>query len=79
MEKNGGISGEIIQKLQEAKKLEKEAFLLFLPENVKGHLEVIEMEVKNMLKECWVDVVFGRNQPEKKEHSQGKVKKVDIR
>lgn len=62
------IQPEVIEKLIEAKRLEKEAIALMLPPQVKGHLEVIMAEVEAMVLELLL---------ERKAES-AKVKKVPI-
>ena len=75
------MSREFIEKMMEAKKLEKEALMLLFPDKVKGHLDVIGKELKSMLMECVLDSstepVEGTSEAKR---SQGKdnVKKVDI-
>jgi hypothetical protein len=49
------MNREFLDKMKEAKKLEREALKLVLPKNVRGHIEVIEKEMKSMLKECIAD------------------------
>ncbi len=46
------INREFISKMMEAKQLEKEAFLSILPENAKGHIEVIDKEIMAIFQEC---------------------------
>lgn len=46
------INPEFIQKMFEAKRLQKEALESLMPENVREHLSVIEKEVKDLLVEC---------------------------
>lgn len=70
---------EFIDKMKEAKKLEKEACMLILPENVRGHVEVIEKEMKAMFLECIAECIVGKKEDEKSSGAaQGKVHKVDI-
>jgi hypothetical protein len=75
------MSKEFIEKMMEAKKLEKEALMMLLPDKVKGHLEVVGKELKSMLMECVLDssTRHDENTSESK-RSQGKdkVKMVDI-
>ncbi|MCM1566722.1 MAG: hypothetical protein FNP40_10115 [Dehalobacter sp. 4CP] len=49
------INPEFIQKMLEAKRLQKEALETLMPENVREHLSVIEKEVKDLLVECLVN------------------------
>lgn len=46
------INAVTIEKLLEAKRLEKEALLAMLPENMHKHIEVIGKEIKAMVFEC---------------------------
>ncbi|HZK53665.1 MAG TPA: hypothetical protein VFC84_05680 [Desulfosporosinus sp.] len=75
------ISREFIEKMMEAKKLEKEALMMLFSDKVKVHLDVVGKELKSMLMECLLDSSTGHAEttPEAK-RSQGKdkVKKVDI-
>jgi len=64
------LNAQVIEKLIEAKRLEKEAFMMLLPEKMQKHLEVIGNEVKAML----LDYILDVNEEEKSP----KVKKVDI-
>jgi hypothetical protein len=76
-----------VEKLIEAKKLECDALMMFVPEKMRSHLEVISNEVKSML----IDIIFetsedSGNGPDdsnsttktSKKSSKSKVKKVDI-
>ncbi len=70
---------EFIDKMKEAKKLEKEAYMLILPENVRGHVEVIEREMKAMFLEGIAECVMGKTEDAKSSGAaQSKVHKVDI-
>ena len=75
------MSREFLEKMIEAKKLEKEALMMLFPDKVKGHLEVLGKELKSMMMDCIPDLSTGpvENTSESK-RSQGKdkVKKVDI-
>lgn len=79
-----GINSEVIEKLMEAKRLEKEALMMLLPEKMQGHLEVISNEVKAMVFDYIED--FNKKQEDeschdrayKKNSNTSKVKKVDI-
>lgn len=73
-----GMNAEFLEKMAEAKKLEKEALAMLLPEKVQGHLDVIEKEIKEMLRECLEKKIFGSMGSEKEKEESGKVKKVDI-
>ncbi len=44
-----------MEKIIQAKQLEKEALLMLLPDHVKGHLNVIEKEVKALMIELLID------------------------
>ncbi|AHF11280.1 MULTISPECIES: hypothetical protein [Dehalobacter] len=52
---NTAINPEFIQKMLEAKRLQKEALETLMPENVRHHLSVIEKEVKDLLLEYLMD------------------------
>lgn len=78
---NHKINMAFIEKMMEAKQLEKEALMMFLPENMKGHLEVIGKEVKAMMKECILEMVSDHGTDsggDGQSPSNNKVKKVDI-
>lgn len=51
------MNGEIIGRLLEAGTYQKMALQALLPEHTRGHVEVIERELKAMLKECAYDIV----------------------
>ena len=78
------VNNEIIEKLIEAKKLEKEALMMLLPEKLQGHLEVIGNEVKAMLLDCVEELNMkddekqSANKESNKDKSPSKVRKVDI-
>jgi hypothetical protein len=55
------MNREFLNKMKEAKKLESEAFLSFLPENVRGHMNVIENEMKAIFLECITECTMGSN------------------
>ena len=72
---------EIIEKLIEAKKLEKEALMMLFPKKMQGHLEVIGNELKKMACEYIMDLDLKQSEKkstEKKEAQYHGVKKVDI-
>jgi|ADurb_H2B_03_Slu_FD_contig_51_1069403_length_1179_multi_3_in_0_out_0_2 hypothetical protein len=72
------MNSEFIQKMIQAKKLEKEAVLTLLPKSLSGHLDVIENEMKMMImdlaKECVAESVRAAANPGEDK----KVKKVSI-
>ena len=73
------MNHEFIDKMKEAKKLEGEALLLILPEKVRGHVEVIEKEVKSMFLELIADFAMGKKEQEQNgEATTGRVQKVKI-
>lgn len=51
------MNGEIIGRLLEAGTYQKMALQALLPEHTREHVEVIERELKAMLKECAYDIV----------------------
>ena len=65
-----------LRKFMQAKKMEKEAFMTLMPENVRKHLSVIEKEVKELFFECLAGAVTP--EPSEKSTEQTRVKKVDI-
>lgn len=46
------MNSEFFNKMKEAKKLEQEAIMSVLPDNIRNHVEVIEKEMKAILFEC---------------------------
>jgi hypothetical protein len=46
------MNREFLSKMKDAKKTECEAFMLLLPENVRGHVDTIEKELKAIFFEC---------------------------
>jgi hypothetical protein len=77
------MNHEFADKMKEARKLEKEAFMLLLPENIRGHVEVIEKEMKAILRESVSDCIkecLGDkgNQTDGQESSKSKINKVEI-
>ncbi len=78
---NHNMNMAFIEKMLEAKQMEKEALMMLLPANMKGHLEVIVEEVKAMLKDCIFEMNSNGETDSGGDHqSQSKVgvKKVDI-
>lgn len=71
------MNREFIDKMIEAKKLEGEALMLLLPENIRGHVEVIEKEMKAILLECITECTMGKREQEK-DSDKKKVHKVEI-
>lgn len=78
---------EFLKLFIEAKKLEKEAFSCFIPESLKGHMNVIEKEVKAMALELFFSSASKESENTKQEdcnftktkkQEQSKVKKVEI-
>jgi len=69
------MNSEALEKFKEAKRLEKEALKMILPEEMVTHIEVISQEIKMMIEE-----MCGFESAEKKEDKKtsSKVKKVDI-
>lgn len=72
------MSREFIEKMMEAKKLEKEALMMLFPDKVKGHLDVVGKELKSMVMECLLDSSTGHTSEAKRSQGKDKVKKVDI-
>lgn len=73
------MNHEFLDKMKEAKKLEGEALMLILPENIRVHVEVIEKEIKAILLECVAECAMGKKTQEKKgETTKSKVQKVEI-
>lgn len=80
---NHKINVAFLEKIMEAKQMEKEALMMLLPDKMKGHLEVIGKEVKAMFIDCLLEMnsdhVTGAGSG-RTDHSQSKdkVRKVDI-
>lgn len=72
------MNKEFTHKFFEAKRLEKEAFMMLFPENMREHLEVIQKEVKTMLTECVMDAVLNQTKGQTKAETENNVKKIDI-
>jgi hypothetical protein len=70
------MNQEFITKLWEAKKLEREAFQSLIPEKTRKHVEVIENEMKALIKECLFENMTKENG--ETNTSENKAKKVDI-
>lgn len=70
---------EIIEKLQAAGKLQREALMLLMPESVRGHLEIIGQEVKAVTAELLLGVFFQKTgDTASPKAGEQKVKKFDI-
>lgn len=75
------MNHEFADKIIKAKQLEMEAIGCLLPEPVKGHIDVINWELKDMAKEMAKEIIFGcctnSEKPgvQEKEH---KAEKIDI-
>jgi len=72
---------EFMEKFMEAKRLEKEAFMMLVPNRVRGHLEVIKKEAGEMFMECMMELFVREKASTReagKETEGGKVKKVTI-
>jgi len=72
---------EFMEKFMEAKRLEKEAFMMLVPNRVRGHLEVIKKEAGEMFMECMMELFVrekASTREAEKETEGGKVKKVTI-
>jgi hypothetical protein len=65
---------EFISKLIEAKKLEKDALMMILPEKTKKHVKAIGKEIKEMFLECVLDLEKERNSNEKHNSNVKKIK-----
>ncbi len=75
------IDAAFIEKMLEAKKLEKEAIMLLLPDHIKEHINVISMELKAMLVDIILDANVGTGQSSEtnsQTEKNNRVKKVDI-
>lgn len=73
------MNREFINKMMEAKRLEGQALMSILPENVRCHVEVIGKEIKAILLECVTECTINRSgQRKDNEGSDGKVHKVEI-
>lgn len=74
--RNNGIAERLI----EAGKYQKLALRVLLPEHIQGHIEVIENELKAIIKECACDIVknsMDRDSAESNEKAGG-AKKIII-
>ena len=71
------MNHEFIDKMIKAKQMEMEAIGCLLPDPVKGHINVINRELKDMAKEVLISSCTGGtdNRVQKNEH---KTSKVDI-
>lgn len=83
---------EFVEKMLEAKKMEREAFLSLLPERTKGHIKTIEKEIKEMVLEEGMQIMLeyvqkhNETEKEKKEENSNaskqskkqSTKKIDI-
>jgi len=72
---------EFMEKFMEAKRLEKEAFMMLVPNRVRGYLEVIKKEAGEMFMECMMELFVrekASTREAEKETEGGKVKKVTI-
>lgn len=49
---NKQITTEFIKKFTEARKLDRDAFLLLFPEHTRQHLDVIEQEFHALVRDC---------------------------
>jgi hypothetical protein len=73
------MNREFVDKMIEAKKLEGEALMMILPENVRGHVEVIEKEIKAIVVETIAEFALDKNKREKdSDKARNKVHKVEI-
>lgn len=73
------MNREFVDKMIEAKKLEGEALMMILPENVRGHVEVIEKEIKAIVVETLAEFALDKNKQEKdSDKARNKVHKVEI-
>ncbi|MGB8453481.1 MAG: hypothetical protein WCD89_14285 [Anaerocolumna sp.] len=72
------MNREFLNKMKEAKKLEREALKLVLPENVRSHVEVIEKEVKSIFLECITGYMGKGTQEKNNETAKSKLHKVKI-
>lgn len=73
------MNREFIDKMLQAKKLEKEAWLSVLPESQRKHLQVIGKEMGEMLREYVAETVFTKGTGKKESKAEEKtVKKVII-
>jgi hypothetical protein len=73
------MNREFVDKMIEAKKLEGEALMMLLPENVRGHVEVIEKEMKAIVVETIAEFAMDKNKCEKdSDKARNKVHKVEI-
>jgi len=71
------MNHEFVEKMIKAKQMEMEAIGCLLPDPVKGHIEVINRELKDMAKEVIFSCCTGseKNSRQEKEH---RTSKVDI-
>lgn len=78
---NPNRNSAFLEKWMEARKLEKEALMMLLPDKLKGHLDVIGKELKAILMECVLDLgtdhKVGTSESDQS-RDKGKVHKVDI-
>jgi len=73
------MNREFFDKMKRGKKLEQEALLSILPENVRGHVEVIEKEMKAIFFECIAGCAMStKEQDNESKAPKCKVHKVNI-
>ncbi|MBC3796130.1 hypothetical protein [Acetobacterium tundrae] len=72
------MRSEFIEKMIQAKKIEKEAFSSLLPKSMVGHMDVIEKEMKMMIRELAMECVIDAAHPGSEPKEEKKVKKVTI-
>lgn len=72
------MNREMIKRLKVAGDFQKKAIRALFPEEMSGHLEVIEKEVKTMFMELAMEIIRDQKVTSEKEQENNKTKKVDI-
>lgn len=72
------MNREMIKRLKVAGDYQKKAIRALFPEEMSGHLEVIEKEVKAMFMELAMEIIRDQKVTSEKEQENNKTKKVDI-
>ena len=72
------MNREMIKRLKVAGDFQKKAIRALFPEEMSGHFEVIEKEVKTMFMELAMEIIRDQKVTSEKEQENNKTKKVDI-
>ena len=72
------MSSEMVRRLKVAGDYQRKAIKALFPEEMSGHMDVIEREVKAMLVELAMEIIRDQKVTSEKEQENNKTKKVDI-